>query len=147
MKPLRIYIAGPMRGYSIWNFPAFDEARDLFISLGYDAISPADIDREEWGGDPVTDLALRAKVEEIVANWTEEDIANVIRRDCEAVLSSDTIAMLPGWEHSIGAVAEFFIARWKGITVLDATTGRALDYTPDLRAIMGAVLDYIEEVL
>jgi hypothetical protein len=36
------------------------------------------------------------------------------------------IAMLPGWERSTGAVAEFFLARWLGLRVLDATTGNVL---------------------
>ena len=140
-----VYIAGPMRDYEYWNFPAFDEARDMFISEGWDVISPADIDREAWGGDPLTDPVLFARVTEEVNNWTRADLSKVIKRDIEAICASDAIALLPGWEKSTGAVAEFFIARWLGIAILDATTGRAIEYTPDVRSIMASVIDYIEE--
>jgi len=140
-----VYIAGPMRGYEYWNFSAFDEARDMFIGDGWNVISPADIDREAWGGDPLTDPDLFARVEEEVNNWTRADLIKVVKRDINAICTSDAIALLPGWEKSTGAVAEFFIARWLGIAILDATTGRAIEYTPDVRSIMASVIDYIEE--
>ena len=41
----RLYIAGPMRGIPQYNFPVFDAARDKAIALGWDAVSPADLDR------------------------------------------------------------------------------------------------------
>lgn len=141
----RVYIAGPMRGLEFWNFPAFDEARDMFLGEDWDVISPADIDREGWGGDPVTDPGLFARVTKEVNNWTRADLIKVVKRDIEAICASDAIALLPGWEKSTGAVAEFFIARWLGIAILDATTGRAIEYTPDVRSIMTSVIDYIEE--
>ena len=31
---MRLYIAGPMRGIPLWNFPAFDAARDMLIKEG-----------------------------------------------------------------------------------------------------------------
>ena len=45
--PLRpvTYLAGPMRGYKDYNFPAFDAARDQLVKEGWRVISPADIDR------------------------------------------------------------------------------------------------------
>lgn len=41
----RAYIAGPMRGYDRFNFPAFDAAKDRLIEMGWDVVSPADLDR------------------------------------------------------------------------------------------------------
>ena len=38
------------------------------------------------------------------------------------------IAMLPGWEKSTGASAEFLIARWLGLTVLDTRTLQPLNH-------------------
>jgi hypothetical protein len=38
-----IYLAGPMRGRKFFNFPAFDAARDILLSQGYEVISPADM--------------------------------------------------------------------------------------------------------
>jgi hypothetical protein len=34
--------------------------------------------------------------------------------------------MLPGWHKSTGAVAEFFVARWLKLNILDAVTGMTL---------------------
>jgi len=39
---------------------------------------------------------------------------------------SDAIAVLPGWESSVGALGEVALARWLGLRILDATTGEAL---------------------
>lgn len=142
--PIRkVYIAGPMRNYPLYNFPAFDEARDLFLGQHWDVVSPADIDRVESGIDPTVDL-------EAFEEWWEaggrKRLLEIILRDVRAVLEADAIALLPGWEHSVGAVAEFFVARWAGKCVLDAETGGPYEKTPNLRALMAAVLDYLEEV-
>lgn len=106
-EPVRCYLAGPMRGKPRFNFDAFDEAaQDLFAS-GWAVTSPADIDRE-LGFDP---------------DQHDEsffgDIANIIRRDVEAVLEADAVVALPGWEESMGARAEVALARWAGRLVLE----------------------------
>lgn len=113
----RVYIAGPMRGIKDFNFPAFDRARDLANVNGLVAISPADIDREN-GIHETTELPQSL---EEAAHVNRE----FVERDVKALLSlraelGDAIALLPGWEKSTGAVAEFFIARWLGLNVLDA---------------------------
>lgn len=109
----RVYIAGPMRGYPQFNFPAFDKARDLGNSLGWDCISPADIDRSS------------GVHENSNPNFSPEDIRTFATRDCNTILSlrselGDAIALLPGWENSRGAVSEFFLSRWVGLAILDA---------------------------
>lgn len=115
-KP-RCYIAGPMRGYPKFNFPAFDDARDLAISKGWDPISPADIDREE-GIDENTEQGS-----------TDGPASSRVfaERDCKAIISlraegGDALALLPGWTKSTGARAEFFLACWVGLKIVDATT-------------------------
>jgi len=113
----RVYIAGPMRGYEKFNFPAFDKARDMAFSLGWDPISPADLDRESGFHEDSPPISA-----------TTPDITReFVRRDADALISlrserGDAIAMLPGWTRSTGALAEFFMARWLGLRVLDATT-------------------------
>ena len=113
----RVYIAGPMRGLPKFNFPAFDEARDLAISLGFDPISPADLDRKSGFHEdsPPTDAT------------TPDITRQFVKRDCEALLSlrseeGDAIALLPGWEKSTGAPAEAFVAKWLGLQFLNAET-------------------------
>lgn len=107
---MRVYLAGPMTGLPAWNFPAFDRAAAHGRSLGFDVVSPADLDRDA-GFDPDHDADIAGGV-----------LRDVVRRDLDAILSADAIALLPGWENSKGARAELFVAHWLHLRVLDATT-------------------------
>lgn len=109
-----IYILGPMRGYENYNFPAFDAARDRAKSLGFDeVISPADMDRVDEKD--LSDMPMfdRQKI--------------YARRDVDAIMRCTHVAALPGWEKSTGAKAEYCLAKWIGLTVLDATTFEPLE--------------------
>lgn len=130
-----VYIAGPMRGYPEFNFPAFDKARDEFLQNGWNVISPADIDRAAGFSQSVPDQPL--------------DQRTFAYRDFYALfllahLKNGAIAMLHGWEKSTGAVAEFFLARWLGLKILDAQSGQLLKVicTGD---IYGKVHDFFDE--
>lgn len=102
---MKLYVAGPMRGLPLYNFPLFDDATAHLRSLNYEVINPAEIDRE-LGFDPET--------------GTDEDfeklggIEAAMSRDFAAILDCDGIALLPGWERSTGARAEVFIAQTTG---------------------------------
>src|SRR5687767_1025283 len=94
-----IYIAGPMRGYPEYNFPAFDAARDRAKELGFDeVISPADMDRLDAKDLSHLPMAERQKI--------------YARRDVDAIMRCTHIAVLPDWEKSTGAKAEFCLAKW-----------------------------------
>lgn len=99
---MRIYLAGPMRGYPLWNFPAFDAARDYLTSLGHEVISPADIDRANGVNEYTTELP-------------DGFIHVALRRDFNAIIKSEAIAFLPGWESSSGVRAERQVGRHIGI--------------------------------
>lgn len=138
----RVYIAGPMRGYARYNFPAFLEADKRARDLGWDTLNPAVLDQEN-GLDFINDP------DGAQARWdtfTQEDIDGVILRDIACILSldpdTDAIAMLPGWERSTGAVAEFMLARWRKLRVLDARDFGPLSnyYTAELG---NAVRDFL----
>lgn len=96
------YLAGPMTNLPLYNFPAFDEARDTLIARGYEVISPADLDRAV-GFDPDTCVV------------DKEFLDAAMRRDVEALMRADCIVMLPNWEKSTGALAEYALARWRHI--------------------------------
>ena len=39
-----IYVAGPMRGYENYNYPAFDRCSRVLREQGWNAINPAELD-------------------------------------------------------------------------------------------------------
>ena len=110
-----LYIAGPMRGYEDFNFPAFDAARDALTAQGIEVISPADMDREH-GID-------------IKGDYPDgEELRKIISRDIDAVMHRATgIALLPGYERSKGAKLELALAEFLGLDVYLYTTGALLD--------------------
>jgi nucleoside 2-deoxyribosyltransferase len=101
-----VYLAGPMRGYARFNFPAFDTAAVHLRSLGFRVMSPADIDRA-YDFDPDRDPV------------TPELVRECVRRDVAAICSADAVVMLPGWPASKGATAERAVAEWLGVPVFD----------------------------
>jgi nucleoside 2-deoxyribosyltransferase len=98
---LTVYLAGPMRGYPKFNFPAFDEAENRLARLGFNVISPASMDRE-LGFNENTDP------------FTQNDLENCVRRDLDAVIKCDMVVYLDGSENSVGATAEMAVAKWLG---------------------------------
>lgn len=113
-----VYIAGPMRGFPQFNFPAFDDARDRFRANGWNVVSPADIDRAH---DPATESMSDAQVSTVAMQrmYAARDIAAIF-------YVVDAVAALPGWEKSVGASAEVALARWIKKPVLNALTGGPL---------------------
>jgi hypothetical protein len=105
-----VYVAGPMRGHKDFNFPAFDVARDALLKKGYNVISPADIDR-----------AAGFKVSSRCQDVT--DTKPFVLRDFWSLFymahKGGAIALMPDWYRSTGASAEFFLARWLGLDVLN----------------------------
>ena len=101
-----IYVAGPMRGYRMWNFPAFDEASALIRSLGYEVVSPAEMDRMLWFDETDPETTFSEK------NWMM-----AMRRDYAAIVCCDALALLPGWERSKGARLERAFAEQIGIPI------------------------------
>jgi hypothetical protein len=117
-----VYIAGPMRGYEYFNFPAFDKARDYLRSKGYlRIVSPADMDRSR--GFDETDVPEGY-------DWVDLDVIGfelkpTVQRVVEAILGCDAIYMLRGWEESKGANAEKALAEWLGLNVYYEATEEA----------------------
>jgi len=118
------YIAGPMRGFERFNRPAFDAARDRLERLGWDVVSPADLDREAG----LDEMALPD-------DWDWHtlpkhfNLREAMRRDLAAIVDCDAVAVLPGWRKSTGARAEVEVALWGGLMLLNAETGNPLSET------------------
>jgi hypothetical protein len=97
---MTIYLSGPMTGHPEWNYPAFHAAAQRLRTAGHDVFSPA----ENFGGD-----VTRPR-------------ADHMRKNIEAVLAADAVAVLPGWEQSKGARLEVAVAREIGTPVVFADT-------------------------
>lgn len=110
-KPIEtFYIAGPMTGIAQFNFPAFDQATHRIRSMGYKAISPAEMDRANGfnetkcdGFEPLTDAQRQ----------------QFARNDIDALLKVEAVVLLPGWEKSTGAQNEVRIAKMLGLTIYE----------------------------
>ena len=108
-----IYIAGPMRGLPLFNFPAFDRAAELLRADRWTVYNPAEADRDNGfdetghtGNEPITELV----------NF---DLREALASCCEFIcLEADAIYMLEGWEKSLGATAERALALAIGLEVL-----------------------------
>lgn len=90
---MRIYIAGPMRGYPDHNFPAFYDIENWLRAKGYETLNPARADDET--GLPVGSIG----------------VAEALTRDAAMVASADAIYLLHGWEYSEGALVEWQLAK------------------------------------
>jgi len=91
---MRLYLAGPMRGYDDFNFPAFKAAAAFLRDQGHHVFNPAENSAHD------------------------ADIRTCMAIDTAWICSSaEGIAMLPGWENSRGAKAEIALAEAIGLPV------------------------------
>lgn len=107
----RVYIAGPMRGITEFNFPAFHEAERVLTEQGWDVVSPARHD--EAGG--FTAEALTGNEDLAALGF---DLTKTLLWDLEQVAATDAIYLLKGHENSSGARAELALALALGKEVL-----------------------------
>jgi hypothetical protein len=93
----RIYIAGPMTGLPEYNYPAFNAEAARLRALGYHVENPAENPgpaSKKW------ELCMRPAIRQM--------------------LTCDTVAFLPGWQHSRGANVEIELATHLGLKVVSA---------------------------
>lgn len=110
-----IYIAGPMSGKSEWNYPAFHHAARMAIARGWGVLNPADHDLE---------------FARTHADDPDRIRAHYFRMDLPMLAKADAIAMLPDWQKSQGATAEYIVAQVLGLPVYDAETMEPYAETP-----------------
>lgn len=109
------YIAGPMRGIPLFNFPAFDKAAAAVRERGFVAVNPAELDRAV-GINPVDDPGSFNRYQTANPDYLRQ----IVTRDLVAILSlektrGDGLVLLPGWGNSTGARAEVALALWLGL--------------------------------
>jgi hypothetical protein len=138
------YLAGPMRGYRHYNFPAFDRAAEQLRSFGDTVINPADLDREK-GLDPFA-LPPDHDWNSVPGDWQVKDF---VRRDLAAIQECDAIYLLPGWEKSVGASAEYAVAEWLGLDIeIEEPVPDSGSPTPRKQIpVASGVLDYFPDAI
>lgn len=113
MSKRKVYIAGPMRGYPNFNFPAFFEAAELLTEQGYEVFNPAARDNERHGEDISKNNPTGS--EEVAAAQHGFSLREALRDDMIWIsMNADAIYLLDGWEKSKGATAEKALAEALG---------------------------------
>ena len=116
----KIYVAGPMTGYEYFNFQSFDEHKRGYELAGYEVFSPADHDRMLLGK-PEGWMPKESDSVGPWKAWAMEDapgLRTMLGADLQWICSEAThIVMLPGWEKSNGAQAEWATARALGLEI------------------------------
>lgn len=113
---MKVYIAGPMRGLPDGNLPAFDKAEGLWAKEGHTVFSPA---------------ALFRAMPYSIAVSDKPTLTHIMQIDMACVMASDAIALLLGWQQSMGATAELSLAQFLGLKVYDAVTMEEIQ--PDIK--------------
>jgi hypothetical protein len=109
----RIYIAGPMTGRVLYNWPWFENTARVLRRMGWDVVTPTEID-EECG----MVLAERAPDGTILTVETTDtfDYEEILQRDFDAVRTCTHILLHPEWTQSSGARRELHVALGLGLT-------------------------------
>jgi hypothetical protein len=89
-----VFVSGPMRGRELKNLPAFQNAEDDLFGYGIEGLIPHNLALDNPG------------------------FREAVRRDLNAVVESDGIYMLEGWQHSEGAKIEHSLAIMLGKPIL-----------------------------
>jgi hypothetical protein len=109
---MKLFISGPMRGIPYYNFPAFDAARAAFEAVGFEVVTPADLDRA-IGFDAI-DLPADT-------DWRAEaglDVRAAMKRNIDALLDCDGVVFLAGSNDSIGCAIERAISARCGMQTI-----------------------------
>lgn len=111
---MRIYLAGPMQGIKDFNFPAFHAAaRVLRLQGNHTVFSPAEKDEEIYGKD-----SLKSDKGDI-ADTKGFSLREALKIDMTWICDhAEAIALLPGWENSKGANAEWALAKALGLQII-----------------------------
>ena len=112
---MKVYLAGKMRGLPSFGAEEFRKAARVLRERGFEVISPLEMDEDAGirvdGLTGFEDLADQGF-----------DIRSTLMADLEAVLFDvDAVVLLPGWQGSRGAIAEYATARAASVPTWELT--------------------------
>lgn len=133
---MKLYLAGPMRGYPQYNYNTFEQGVSYLAWLGHKVGSPHqfDIDKGlvdvdyEWTHD--TPRGYRARRFTRVDLTPAFEMETVLRWDFAYICEADGIALLPGWWLSEGARKEKQVNTWVGGVELFVDPWKYATFTP-----------------
>jgi Domain of unknown function (DUF4406) len=106
----RIYLAGPMRGIPEFNFPRFYAVAAALRANGHEVFNPAEKDIERHGGVNIGAGNMEGSIEKAKSTHGFS-LRQALAMDLEYIcLQANCIVLLPGWETSAGAKAEWHTA-------------------------------------
>lgn len=94
-KPKKVFLSGPMTGYSGYNFQRFNLAEKQLAQAGIECANPVHI-------------CKKYKEEHVLAD--KEVFDKMIAEEQEAEMGCDAILLLDGWQMSKGVRLELKIA-------------------------------------
>ena len=110
----KVYIAGPMRGIPEFNREEFAKAERMLKWTGKEVVNPWQLDVDDG-----MDMSSPSGDTSDIEGFNDESMKDIIRKYVELLISCDAIFMLNGWEDSKGASAEYAVAQWMGLEVLN----------------------------
>ncbi len=125
---MNIYIAGPMRGRHLYGLHDFAAAAWALRSKGHTVFNP--LERDLAMADP---LEPHQDLED-----QEFDLTAAMTADIHYIssLECDAVAVLPGWQGSVGALLEVKVAQICGKEVFSFIPSIGLDVIePDLQVV------------
>ena len=113
---MKLYVAGPMRGYPEFNFPAFHAAAKRLREEGHTIFSPAEKDEEVHGAEFSKQFKTGSLEDATSMGFSlRRALGDDLKWICK---EADGIYLLRGWEHSKGALAEKATAEALGLVVM-----------------------------
>lgn len=98
-----------MQGIPDFNFPMFTAVAEILRRKGHEVFNPAEKDIERHAGVDMTNKA--GSVEQAIKEH-KFSLRDALGEDTDYICKhAEGIVLLPGWEHSNGALAEFYLAR------------------------------------
>ena len=100
---MRLYVAGPMRGYKDFNFPEFHRVTEALRAHGHEVFNPAERDEQKYGA--AVCHSQTGSLADVAS--TGFSLREAMAFDLSWIcLHADGIALLDGWSLSSGAKAE-----------------------------------------
>lgn len=115
---MNVYVAGPMRGYPEFNFPAFAQATARLRAEGHVVFNPAEKDIEHHDGVDISVGNITGSIDQ-AASQHGFSLRRALGDDLAWICANaDAIYMLKGWGDSKGANAELATAEALGLEVI-----------------------------